>query len=149
MLIAVSFALLPLVTPTTVQSSGVGSSQSLYAMSPGGRILSAVAAIAVSAAYCGWFWSRGRRSLSMKTWRLALATASGESVSVPRALLRYVTCGIGPGVAIAAFVVLQPSGHGRWALVLLATNYAWALVDQDRRFLQDRIAGTRLVCEVR
>jgi uncharacterized RDD family membrane protein YckC len=118
-------------------------------MSSGGRILSAVATIAVSAAYCGWLWSGGRRTLAMKTWRLALACTSGGSVSVPRALLRYVTCGIGPSLAIAAFVMLQPSGHGRWALTLLATNYAWALVDRDRRFLQDRIAGTRLLPEGR
>jgi uncharacterized RDD family membrane protein YckC len=118
-------------------------------MSSGGRILSAVATIAVSAAYCGWLWSGGRRTLAMKTWRLALACASGGSVSVPRALLRYVTCGIGPSLAIAAFVMLQPSGHGRWALTLLATNYAWALIDRDRRFLQDRIAGTQLLPEGR
>ena len=32
----------------------------------------------------------------------------------------------------------------RRALALLAVNYAWALVDRDRQYLQDRIAGTRL-----
>jgi uncharacterized RDD family membrane protein YckC len=30
---------------------------------------------------------------------------------------------------------------------LLAVNYGWALLDPDRRFLHDRIAGTRLVAE--
>jgi hypothetical protein len=28
---------------------------------------------------------------------------------------------------------------------MLAINYAWALVNSDRQFLQDRVAGTRLV----
>ncbi len=37
-----------------------------------------------------------------------------------------------------------PSGYRRWALALLALNYAWALVDSDRQFLHDRIARTRL-----
>jgi hypothetical protein len=30
-------------------------------------------------------------------------------------------------------------------VALLAVNYAWALVNSDRQFLHDRIAGTRLV----
>jgi len=37
------------------------------------------------------------------------------------------------------------AGYARSAVGLLALNYAWALVDPDRQFLHDRIAGTRLV----
>ena len=147
LLIAIGFALLPLLTPAGVPSSE--SAHRLYALSPGGRMLSTAATIAVSAAYCGGFWSRGRRTLAMKTWRLMLATASGAPVSVARALLRYIACGLGPAVAIAVFVLLQHSAHERWALIPLAANYAWALVDRERRFLQDRLAGTRLTLEAR
>jgi hypothetical protein len=30
-------------------------------------------------------------------------------------------------------------------LALLAVNYAWAVVNADRQFLHDRVAGTRMV----
>jgi uncharacterized RDD family membrane protein YckC len=52
---------------------------------------------------------------------------------------------IGPAYAIAGYLALRPYGHRRWALALLAVNYAWAFIDRDRRFLHDRLAGTRLV----
>jgi uncharacterized RDD family membrane protein YckC len=143
----VGFVLLPFVTPVSPLSSGPQSSPSLYVMSPGARVLSAAATIALSAAYCVGLWSGGRRTLAMKTWRIAMATAGRAPVSLPRALLRYLACWIGPALSIAAFVALQPLGHGRWALIALAIDYAWALVDPDRRFLQDRVAGTRLVPE--
>ena len=45
--------------------------------------------------------------------------------------------------AIAGYLALAPMGHGRWALALVAVNYAWAFVDRDRQYLQDRIARTR------
>jgi hypothetical protein len=66
-------------------------------------------------------------------------------VSIPRAALRYVACWIGPGLAIVAYAGLRPLEYSRWAVALLAINYAWALVNADRQFLQDRVAGTRLV----
>jgi len=36
-------------------------------------------------------------------------------------------------------------GAGGLWLVLLFINFLWALVDRDRQFLHDRIAGTRVV----
>ena len=81
----------------------------------------------------------------MRTWRLALATTDGAPLGVPRALLRFAACLSGLALSVPAFAWLEPSGHGRWAAAALALNYAWALVDRDRAFLQDRIAGTRLV----
>lgn len=75
--------------------------------------------------YFGWFWHRGQ-TLAMSTWRLRLVnTATGGPVSVGRALLRYV--------------LSWPS------LMLFGTGLLWALVDRDRQFLHDRLAGTRLV----
>ena len=79
----------------------------------------------------------------------SLATGTAQppagSPSPARALVRYLAWWIGPACAIGAYLVLRPLGHGRWALAALALNYAWALVDPDRQFLHDRIAGTRLV----
>ena len=60
-------------------------------------------------------------------------------------MLRYCACWIGPALAIAGYVALAPSRHGRCALAVAAVNYAWASVDRDGQYLQDRIAGTRLV----
>ncbi|MGH8852384.1 MAG: hypothetical protein ACREYD_15450, partial [Casimicrobiaceae bacterium] len=66
-------------------------------------------------------------------------------VSAARAALRYLACWIGPAGAIGASLALRPHGHRGWAAALLALNYAWALVDPDRQFLHDRLAGTRMV----
>lgn len=74
---------------------------------------------AVFAAYFLWCWLRGGQTLAMKTWHLRLV-----GVTPARALLRFV-----------------------YALVLVPTGVAvlWALVDRERQFLHDRLAGTRLV----
>jgi len=116
-------------------------------MSPGARALSATLSLAACALYCAGFWADGRRTLAMKTWHLALRTREGVPPGVGRALLRYFACLAGPALAIAGFAALQPFGYERWALALFAFNYAWAIVDPDRVFLQDRLAGTRLVLD--
>jgi uncharacterized RDD family membrane protein YckC len=141
LLIGVGFALLPLVTPA---ANPAGAGPSLYAISPWGRRLSAAAIFAACGFYCTWFWSGERRSLPMKTWRLALRAATGGPVGLSSATLRYLACWVGPTLAIAGYQALQPLGHGRWAWPLLAFNYAWALIDREGQFLQDRVAGTRL-----
>ena len=140
LLIAVGFALLPIVTP-----SASGPPSRLYALSPVGRLFTGAVMLAVCAAYFGRLWSGGRRTLAMKTWRLALVRADGLPLGVERALLRFVACLSGLVLSIAAFAWLEPLGHGRWAAAALGLNYVWALVDAEGRFLQDRVAGTRLV----
>lgn len=134
----VGFALLPL-----GGSAGTGYPPPLPL--PPARGVSFAAVFAACAAYCAWHWTGGRRSLPMKTWRLALCTAAGAPPSIARALLRYVAWWTGPACAAAAYLALQPSGHGRWAVALLGLNYAWVLFDPDRSFLHDRLAGTRIV----
>jgi uncharacterized RDD family membrane protein YckC len=52
---------------------------------------------------------------------------------------------MGPAAAIAAYAALRPAAAGRYAALLLLVNYAWALIDTDRQFLHDRIAGTQVV----
>lgn len=60
----------------------------------------------------------------MQTWKMRITGKNGQPVGVARALLRYVLA---------------------WPSLLLCVGLLWALVDRDRQFLHDRLAGTRLV----
>ena len=73
--------------------------------------------LAVLAAYFLWCWLRGGQTLAMRAWRIRLVDVT-------------------PAKAIARFVL---------ALVLLPVSILWALMDRDRQFLHDRLAGTRLI----
>jgi len=141
MALIAGFALLPLGSPRV----GPGGTLSL----PG--VLARAGMFCILAAGAAWFyawsWSEGRRTLPQKTWRLALVDAQGRPPTYRAALVRYAAAWIGPAAAITAYAALRPTGHARYAAALLALNYAWALVDRERRFLHDRIAGTRLVRE--
>ncbi len=139
LLLGLGFVLLPLVTPASA-----GASRTLYLPSPAARAWSGALLWLACGAYCVGLWSGGRRTLPMQTWRLELKTTAGLPVSLPRALLRFLACSIGPLSALFAYAALQPEGLGRFALPLAAVNYLWALLDPARAFLQDRIAGTRL-----
>jgi len=77
-------------------------------------------------AYYVWFWARGGQTLPMQTWRIRLVRAEdGGPVNPARAVHRYVLAVLG--------------------LVALGLGFAWALVDRDRQFLHDRLAGTAIV----
>ncbi len=147
LLLGLSFVLLPLVTPSALPPGGAAADgpPGLYLPSPGARGWSGAVLFAACGAYCIGLWSGGRRTLPMKTWRLTLATATGHAVTSRRAAWRFVAWWIGPALALAVYMALQPLGFGRWALPLLAVNYAWALFDRERQFLHDRLAGTRLI----
>jgi uncharacterized RDD family membrane protein YckC len=139
--VVLGFLLLPVLGPTgTPPATG-----RLTLLSPAARTTSFLAMFVLYACYWTWLSSGGRRTLSMQAWHLALQTADGGLPSPPRALGRYVAWWIGPVCAVGAYLAVRPLGHGLWALAPLAINYAWALVDTDRQFLHDRIAGTRLV----
>jgi uncharacterized RDD family membrane protein YckC len=73
--------------------------------------------LVVFAAYFLWCWLRGGQTLAMKAWGIRLV-----DVTPRKALLRFVL-----------------------ALLLFPVSVAWALLDRDRQFLHDRLAGTRLV----
>jgi uncharacterized RDD family membrane protein YckC len=76
-------------------------------------------------AYFSAFWLRSGQTLAMKTWRIRLVDRNGDRITLRQALLRF----------FLALFGLMLGGIGFW----------WALVDRDRQFLHDRIAGTRLV----
>ena len=75
--------------------------------------------------YFLWFWCHGGQTLAMKTWRIRVVAKEGHGRLLPKAaLLRFI-----------------------YALLLVPTTIGilWAMVDRDRQFLHDRLAGTRLV----
>ncbi len=76
--------------------------------------------------YFVWYWAGQGQTLAMQTWRLKLVRESdGRPLGIGTASLRYVLA---------------------WPSVLcLGLGLAWALVDRDRQFLHDRLAGTRVV----
>jgi uncharacterized RDD family membrane protein YckC len=89
------------------------------------RPLLQVEVIGVCGIYFTWFWGHGGQTLPMKTWHLRLVDAGGAAVSPKKAFARYLLA-----------CVLIPAG----GIAIL-----WALVDRDRQFLHDRLAGTRIV----
>jgi uncharacterized RDD family membrane protein YckC len=135
------FVFLPLATP------GASSRQALAVPGLLARTAMFCALAGGAAIFYAWSWSEGRRTLPQKTWRITLVDAVGRPPTRQAALIRYAGAWIGPVVALGAYAALRPTGHARLAAALLAINYAWALVDPDRQFLHDRIAGTRIVRE--
>lgn len=76
-------------------------------------------------AYFGWLWKRNGQTLAMQTWKIKLVTANGMPLANRQIFLRYA--------------LAWPS------LLACGIGILWALVDRDRQFLHDRLAGTRLV----
>ncbi len=80
----------------------------------------------VPGVYFTWLHRHGGQTLAMQTWKLKLVDArTGGRVSLGQAWLRYAL----------AWTSLLGCGLG----------FCWALVDRDRQFLHDRLAGTRVV----
>jgi len=77
--------------------------------------------------YFVWFWLHGGQTLPMKTWKLRLIDANGGPPRPLQAVLRYLAA--------------LPS------ILLCGIGILWALLDPDRQFLHDRIAGTRIVSQ--
>jgi uncharacterized RDD family membrane protein YckC len=78
----------------------------------------------VLAFYFIWHWRGGGQTLAMRTWKLRIATRTGEFPSLSQLALRYVLA---------------------WPSVGFGVGILWALFDRDRQFLHDRLAGTRIV----
>lgn len=79
--------------------------------------------IVVAGIYLTLFWRKGQ-TLAMKTWDIHLTSANGDAPSREQVWLRY----------LLACLNLTLLGIGWWS----------ALIRNDRQFLQDRLAGTRL-----
>lgn len=93
------------------------------ATSPALRPLAQIYLLTLAGAYFTWFWTHGGQTLAMKTWKIGLVSAAGGAVSWRQAIARYL---------LAVVTLVLPS-------------FLWALLDRDRQFLHDRLAGTRIV----
>ncbi len=79
----------------------------------------------VLGAYFVWYWHQHGHTLAMQTWKLRITRADGEKPSLNQLLLRYF--------------LSWPS------LLFYGAGLIWAVVDRDRQFLHDRLAGTRII----
>ena len=114
-----------LLTAVVMTAGGVATGVAYIAGLPQPRLLTQAIVIAICAGYFAVQWCGRGQTLPMKTWRIGVQAASGERVSAARALLRMALATIG-----------YPA---------LGISILWAIVDRDRQFLHDRLAGTRLV----
>jgi uncharacterized RDD family membrane protein YckC len=94
---------------------------------------------AVLALYFGWFWSRGRRTLPMKTIGVRVVYRDGAPLSPSRAVARFACAAAMAFAALAAAALVDP-----WFAVLALVPPGWSLFDRDRRALYDVACGTRL-----
>lgn len=78
----------------------------------------------IAGGYFTWFWRRGQ-TLAMKTWRIRIESARGGQLTRRQVWLRY----------LYSCLNLALMGAGWWSAMFIP----------DRQFLQDRLAGTRLV----
>ena len=81
--------------------------------------------LVVVGAYFVWFWTHAGQTLPMKTWNIRVVRADGSPLGVARAVHRYLLAVLG--------------------LAALGLGFLWALLDRERQFLHDRLAGTALV----
>lgn len=79
--------------------------------------------LAIILGYYLYFWTAGRQTLAMRTWRLLILRKDGSPLDTMDALLRI-------GFAL---LTLVPAGLGLW----------WILFDPERLTWYDRLAGTR------
>ncbi|WP_374347837.1 RDD family protein [Chitinimonas sp.] len=102
--------------------------------------------VALLFGYFSWCWRRSGQTLAMKTWRLRLRSTTRNQPGWLAIAIRFT-------LVFCAFMPLSPawiwSKHVpgmRWLLWLAcawaALPYLWALIDRDRQFLHDRLAGT-------
>jgi len=103
--------------------------------------------LAVFAAYFLWCWLRGGQTLAMKAWRIRLAAPGHARVPARIALLRFVYAALFVGAFLVAIAAAFKHRDPLLAFATFALSgiwLGWALVDRDRQFLHDRLAGTRL-----
>lgn len=102
----------------------------------------------VTGAYFIHAWTGSGHTLAMKTWRLRLVADGHARVPLRSAVLRYLLAWGWFLPALLACGALGLHGKGQMAAVVALGIVGWAmtaLFDSERRFLHDRLAGTRLV----
>ena len=96
--------------------------------------------------YFTWFGHKGQ-TLAMKTWRICIVDASGNTLTQARAFLRYLISWVW---FIPPLVIISPYAltGGETAVLVLGWISVWALLSRfhpHRQFWHDALAGTRLI----
>lgn len=107
-----------------------------------------VAQFVALAMYFMWFWTHGGQTLAMKTWQVRLLGASGEPVSLWKALARF----------LLSWLWLMPAWAGAWLAgwhqtrLLFGAMLVWMLIYAaltrllpQQQFLHDLICRTRII----
>jgi uncharacterized RDD family membrane protein YckC len=84
----------------------------------------------------------------MKTWRMRIVADGHARMPLRTAMLRYLLAWGWFLPALAACALLGIHSKGGIGIALAIGIVAWsmtALLDRERRFLHDRLAGTRVV----
>jgi len=103
---------------------------------------------AVLGLYFVWFWTHGGQTVAMKTWHIRLVAESGQPLSRPRAVARYVMSWVWFVPALASVQLAGLKGGLPTAAALLAGIAAYALLSRlhpGRQFWHDAVCGTRLI----
>lgn len=95
-----------------------------FGLQAAGRLL-VLHVVVLLLVYFGWCWTHGGQTLPMKTWKLRIIDEQGGPVRPAQAVLRY--------------------GAAWPSICFLGIGLLWSLIDRDRQFLHDRLAGTRIV----
>jgi uncharacterized RDD family membrane protein YckC len=102
----------------------------------------------VAGAYFIKCWTGSGHTLAMKTWRIKLVKVGYADVPVKAAFWRYVFAWGWVLPALLVCFVFGIHGKAQIACALVVGIIAWgmtAFLDEDRQFLHDKLAGTRLI----
>ena len=83
----------------------------------------------VIGSYFVWFWSRHGQTLAMRTWHIRVVTTDGSTLTIARAIARYLLswmwimpslatlyfAGLKSGGAITAVLVVGVIGYAAWS----------------------------------
>jgi uncharacterized RDD family membrane protein YckC len=102
----------------------------------------------VAGAYFIYSWTNSGHTLALKTWRMHILTDRDQPLTLHTATLRYLLAWGWFLPALLVRTIFGLHGKGETAAVITVGIVGWsltALLDRDRQFLHDRLAGTRLV----
>jgi uncharacterized RDD family membrane protein YckC len=97
--------------------------------------------------YFVWYWHAHGQTLAMQTWKMQLVRTDGSKPSLEQLIIRYCLAWAIPlGMIYLVQQLLTDLPVARWYPYLGGTvGLLWAFFDRDRQFLQDRLAGTKIV----
>lgn len=100
--------------------------------------------------YCTWFWTHGGQTLAMQTWKIRIVTVEGGTLTIQRAIARYLCTLIGILFFVVIDLIVPFEFINKLHLVLISFvffgfGFFWAIFDRDHQFLHDRLVGTRIV----